>query len=92
MEIAFAIREANEAISGLTLGQICAFGVVSLEVQCYRCPRRGRYRVTRLIDQYGAGQGLPELIDLWTTDCPKRGRTAFYDQCGAYCPKLEKIS
>lgn len=72
METTFAIRAANEAIAGMTLGQVCATGTVFLEVACYQCPRRGRYRLTRLIDRRGAGKGLPVLEDELTADCPKR--------------------
>lgn len=61
MEIAFAIREANKAIAGVTLGQVCAAGTVFLEVACYECKRKGSYRLMRLIDRHGAGKGLTEL-------------------------------
>lgn len=90
MEIAFATREANAAIAGLTLGQVCAAGTVSLEVACYECQRKGRYRLTRLIDRHGAGMGLIELKAMLTADCPKCTNTGFYGQCGAYFPKLPK--
>ena len=59
-------------MAGVTLGQVCAAGLVVLEVACHSCPRRGRYRVTRLIDKYGAGKALPELHDILAGDCPKR--------------------
>jgi hypothetical protein len=88
MEIAIAIREADKAISGMTLGQVCAAGVVSLEVACYQCSRRGRYRLTRLIDRHGAGKVLPALKDMLTAECPKRGGSGFYEQCGAYFPRV----
>lgn len=61
---------------------------VFLEVAYYQCPRRGRYRLTRLIDRHGAGKGLPVLKDELTADCPKRWVLGFHDQCGAYFPKL----
>jgi hypothetical protein len=87
-EITFAIRDADKAISGITLGQVCAAGVVSLEVACYRCKRKGRYRLTRLIDRHGAGKRLPAFKDMLTADCPRRGGSGFHDQCGAYFPML----
>jgi hypothetical protein len=87
-EIAESIRESNNAIAGVTLSQVCAGGLVVLEVACYGCSRRGRYRVTRLIDRHGAGKGLPELRDMLAGDCPKRGSASFFNQCGAYFPGL----
>ena len=87
-EIAESIRESNARIEGATLGQVCAAGVVVLEVACHGCPRRGRYRVTRLIDRHGAGKALPELRDILAADCPKR-RGSFFNQCGAYFPGLK---
>ena len=43
----------------VSLGQICASGTVKLRVECLRCKRKGLYRVTRLIDRYGAAMGPP---------------------------------
>jgi hypothetical protein len=35
------------------------------------CERRGRLRVSRLIEQYGADMRLPELRYLLAADCPR---------------------
>ena len=86
-EIAESIRESNQSIAGVILGQICAAGIVVLEVSCHVCPRRGRYRVTRLIDQHGAGKPLPELKDVFSADCSKRAHESFFDRCGVYFPR-----
>ena len=48
----------------MPLGQVCAAGVVALDVACYQCPRKGRYRITRLVDRLGAGKDLPALCDM----------------------------
>lgn len=71
----------------MTLGQVCASGLITLEVGCYCCPRRGRYRVTRLIDLHGAGKALPELRDMLAADCPKRNGNLL-NQCGAHFPRV----
>ena len=88
MEIAESIDQATRAIGAVTLGQVCASGVVMLEVACRRCPRKGRYRVTRLIDRHGAGIGLPHLKQIIASDCPKRVSTSIYNRCGAYFPDV----
>lgn len=86
-EIVEAVREADRAYGETTLGQVCACGIVTLDVGCYHCARRGRYRVTRLIDQHGAETTLLKLKDILAADCPKRGGS-FFNQCGAYFPGL----
>jgi hypothetical protein len=85
-EIVDYIRESDNRIAGVTLGQVCAAGVVTLDVACHSCPRRGRYRVTRLIDRHGAGKGLPELREMLAADCPKWNGSL--NPCGAYFPKV----
>jgi hypothetical protein len=60
-EIVEAIKEAEERIQGVSLGAACATNVVVLEWACYRCPRRGRYRLTRVIDHHGPKM---QLIDV----------------------------
>jgi len=88
-EIVEAIREADRALGETTLGDLCARVVVALDVACYHCPRRGRYRVTRLIDHYGAETTLPELKNILAGSCPKRGGS-FFNQCGAHFPGLQR--
>ena len=40
-EIADSIRESNNAMAGVTLGQVCAAGLVVLDVASHGCSRRG---------------------------------------------------
>jgi len=89
-ELTDRIRESDARIEGVTLGQVCAGGMVMLEVACHCCPRRGRYRVTRLIDRHGAGKGLPELRDMLAVDCPRRRGVSFLHPCGAYFPGVKE--
>ena len=85
-EIAESIEESNRRIVGVTLGQVCAAGFLMLDVSCHVCPRRGRYRVTRLIDQHGAGKPLSELKNVFSADCSKRAHESFLNRCGVYFP------
>lgn len=62
--------------------------MVHLHVACVRCRRKGRYRITGLIDRYGATMGLPELRYLIAADCPRIRSASIYDRCGAYYPGL----
>ncbi len=72
--------------NSVNLGLVCSSGMVMLNIACRHCPRKGRYRVTRLIDQYTAAMGLPQLREIISSDCPKRREVSIYDRCGAYFP------
>jgi len=66
-------------------GRLCAAGIVTLNVACICCSRRGRYKVTRLIDQHGASMNLALLRDVLSKDCPRRLGSAM-NPCGACFP------
>ena len=86
-EIAECIADSNRAIKGVTLAHVCAANLVILEVSCHACPRRGRYRVTRLIDRYGSGKPLTELASDLAVGCPKQhDSTSFFQRCGVNFP------
>jgi hypothetical protein len=91
-EIVDTVKEADRKIQGVTLGQLCAANMAVLDVACFRCQRRGRYRLTRLIDRHGAGMGLVELKSILAASCPKLNSPAHFDICGAHfpCSKLWK--
>lgn len=91
-EIAELIDEANRRIEGLKLGHLCASGTVFLDVACYRCPRRGRYRLTRLIDRYGPTLLLSKLADTLSADCPNRHGDGYFRRCGVYFPDAKRRS
>ena len=86
-EILEAIERADRYILNMTLGGLCASGVVMLPVACYQCQRQGRYRVTRLIDLHGARTKLPDVKRLLAGDCANPG-TPFFKRCGAYFPGI----
>ena len=73
-EIADCIDASNRAIEGVTLGAVRAGGTVILPVACHTCPRRGRYRVTRLIDRYSAAMPLSKLERYSRGRLPEKGR------------------
>jgi hypothetical protein len=60
-----------------------------LRLECDKCGRHGRYRLDRLIEQYGIDA---KLFD-WEpeADCPRKQAKNFNDQCGARCPDLSKV-
>lgn len=42
---------------------------VQVDVECSLCPRRGRYRLARLAERYGAAVPLTRLLELIAADC-----------------------
>ena len=59
----------------------------TIEVECKKCGRNGRYRKAALIKKYGGDIVLPDLLALIAGDCDKR--TALGNQgCGAIYPAL----
>jgi hypothetical protein len=58
-------------------------------VECEKCGRRGRYRLDRLIEQYGIDAKLFE----WEpeADCPRKVARNERDPCGARCPDRSKV-
>jgi len=44
--------------------------------------------MARLIEQYGAGKGLPDLRTILAGDCPRAGSVSINDRCGVHYPQL----
>src|SRR4051794_23783956 len=66
----------------ITLAEVAA-NFTMLGIACRRCPRPGRLRVDRLIEQHGAAMGLPELGDVLraTARSARRWRLASSAAC-----------
>jgi hypothetical protein len=92
LEIFNCTMSSNRDIAGVTLGQVCSANVVMLDVACHRCARRGRYRVTRLIDRYGAAMKLTELKDMLSSDCPYHASESVLQRCGVYFPGWKRTT
>jgi hypothetical protein len=81
----------NRAI--IHLDQVAATGCLYLEFDCRRCPRYGRYAVSRLAERFGAGVPLTLIREALSADCP-RPKAATHqaceitELCGIRCPTL----
>lgn len=71
----------------IRLGQL-AGRIDLVEVACNRCPRRGRLRLSGLLDQHGPGMPVPELLRVLSADCPRQIADKMHDRCGAHLPGL----
>ncbi len=62
-----------------------------LEVRCGRCPRRGRLRIDKLIDEYGREMSLPDLRAIFAGDCEHMTAARRKDQCQVFYPQLREL-
>ena len=75
----------------ITLAQVAERTAV-LAVACSRCDRAGQYSLTTLIERYGAREPIPLLLQILSSDCPKRQQSIHaYDLCGMHCPELSGL-
>src|SRR3954453_1784547 len=70
-----------------SFAEIAAKTVV-LDVACIRCPRRGRYRLDRLIEQVGADAGVRTLVPYLIADCPRATLPGIHERCDVWFPCL----
>jgi hypothetical protein len=53
----------------------------TLSITCGPCDRRGRYAVTKLLDEHGDAKLTELLVTL--VDCPKARSASIHDRCKA---------
>jgi hypothetical protein len=70
----------------VTLGDLVG-KLTMLEVACRLCERRGRLRLSQLIEQHG-DMRLPELRYILAGDCPHAEAVAIGERCNVYYPQL----
>jgi hypothetical protein len=61
-----------------------------IDVACSRCDRRGRYRLTRLVEQFGGDYPMTDL-GAELANCPNRNATAHAERCDVFFPRLPAI-
>ena len=74
----------------ITLGEL-AGKITMLEIGCSKCDRRGLLRLDRLIEEHGAGIGLPVLGEILAGDCPKARTVSINARCGVNFPQLPDL-
>jgi hypothetical protein len=66
------------------------FRVPTLSIECEPCGRRGRYKVARLMEQYGDAK-LPDLLQE-LAQCQKARSQSIHDRCKAVYGKDSRWS
>ena len=62
----------------------------TLRVECTKCPRKGRYRVRKLIEKYGRKANMMKWKELLNGDCSRRNAHSLHERCDLVCPDLPK--
>ncbi len=62
-----------------------------LEVRCGHCPRSGRLRIDKLIDEHGRDMSLPDLRTILAGECEHIAATRRKDQCQVFYPQLREL-
>jgi hypothetical protein len=63
-----------------------------LIVACKRCPRRGRVKVSTLIQKYSGAAEMPAILRELASDCPNLDEaTDHYNRCQAHFPDLPRL-
>lgn len=62
-----------------------------MEIECANCDRKGRYKVSRLIEKWGADMPIATFIASLGMTCTKYVRASRQDRCGIGCPQLVQM-
>ncbi len=62
-----------------------------LEVRCGHCPRRGRLRIDKLIDEHGRDMSLPDLRKHLVGDREHKKAARRKDECRVFYPQLREL-
>jgi hypothetical protein len=74
----------------LTLGEI-ATRTGMLTVACWRCERRGRYRLDVLNAHHGSEAPARIIVPELIADCPRRDSAAPRERCDILFPDMLKL-
>lgn len=77
-----------------TPGSVALADVVAkashLDIPCSRCDRRGRYRLARLVDQFGGDFPMTDL-GAELANCPHQNAASHSERCDVFFPGLIAI-
>ena len=62
-----------------------------LEVRCGSCPRSGRLRIDKLIDEHGRDMSLPDLRTILVGDWEHKTAARRKDRCQVFYPQLREL-
>lgn len=71
------------------LGEVAA-RASHINVACSRCDRNGRYKLARLVAQFGPDFPMTDL-GAELAQCPRRNAPGHHERCDVYFPGLAKL-
>ncbi len=74
----------------ILLGEV-AQHLASIHISCNFCPRHGKASVGRLMQEHGPDMPVPELLRLFSHDCPRRLAARISEPYGVHLPELADI-
>ena len=73
--------------------RLSQYPYVEVRVSCRLCPRRGRYRLARLAERFGAEADLEHVLAVLSSGCryqvPERRVRKYEMRCGVGLPDLD---
>jgi hypothetical protein len=78
------------AKGAITLAQGAA-KTAMLEIACSQCGRRSRRNVQKVIVEYGANIGLPDLKEKLAKRCLRLQSSYTHERCGVHYPRLPEM-
>ena len=73
---------------GWAVGCALAARTDTLQIACTECDRVGRYPLDTLIQRYGSGVRIPDLLRVLSAGCPMRESVSPYALCGCHVSEL----
>jgi len=73
----------------ILLGELAA-RASHIDIECSRCDRKGRYRVTKLVRRLGEDFPMTDL-GAELADCPRRTAATHHERCDVFFPTLPQI-
>jgi hypothetical protein len=74
----------------ILLGEVAA-RTDEIAVACRACPRQGRLRTDRLLQEHGPAMEMPNLLRILAGDCPRLNSGNMTVRCDAHCPTLSAL-
>jgi hypothetical protein len=78
------------AHGAILLGEV-AQHLATIHIACNFCPRHGKASVGRLLHEHGPDLPIPDLLRMFSHDCPRRLAARIGEPCGVHLPELADV-
>ncbi len=74
----------------ILLGEV-ARHLAAVHIACNFCPRQGKANIIRLMHEHGPDMPIPDLLRMFSHDCPRRLAAKISEPCGVHLPELADV-